>query len=156
DGVVAVERVRRQQQRGVVGEDVDVLERVELVGDDGRGRADVVGARRQPRARAVVEARVGGAVDAAGGEVEDGDVAAADDAGEVRLGDLADRERLAGRGVVDLDGDRGRDLERVGDHDGVLLRRGRALVGGDRVVEVDGPVLAAFVGAALGGDVAGR
>ena len=68
-----------QELRGVVREDVDVVERVELVGDDGKVARDLVGVPRQRRACAGVERPVGGAVDLARAEVEHLEVLRRDD-----------------------------------------------------------------------------
>jgi hypothetical protein len=94
--VGAVERARRQEQRGVVGEDVDVLERVELVGDDRRRRADVVGVRRQERPRALVFPRVGEPSTSRGSRLMTCRSPAPTDSRQVDAGDLADLRRLPG------------------------------------------------------------
>ncbi len=95
-GCLDVERLPRLEERGVVGEDVDVVERVELVGGHREIRRDLEGLAGERGVAAGVELAGGAAVDLARAEQEDLEVVRGDDG----VGDEVGRVGLAGAGVV--------------------------------------------------------
>ncbi len=142
------ERLDGLEERGVVREHVDVVERVELIGDDRHGARDAVCRAREGSVGPIVERSWRRAVDLAGAELEHAQAHRRNDG----RGDLRRVSRCARRRVVLFDGDGRGDVRlRVAHDDGVLLGRGILGSVDVRVVEVGAPVLAPDVAPLLGG-----
>jgi hypothetical protein len=141
---VVAQRVSRPEQRRIVGKYADVVERVELVGNDGHAGADAVCRAAQCRVSPGVEGARRRAIDLPRTQLEYAKVQRCDGGG----GHADGRTRGVRRAVVLLDRDRCRYVRLcVAHHDGELLRRGVQRGPDIRIVEVDGPVLTPDVAA---------